>query len=564
MSPKAIPSDFVTRAAPSSGALPVRTVAQIAHRTVEVARQLTDLQVLVLVSTVLFAVGAWPLALVELPPYQDLPNHLATVTVIEHPELYPEFVFNGFLKTNSALFTWLIFVGQITGTKLAAKLFAMLVLALNSIAMPGFVLAVRNRRAMLISSLFVWPMVHNWFVSMGMLDFALSVPLALGLLLLLRAFERAPKLQSAAAILLLGAITWYAHVFSLLVVLLLSAIHVVLRATWRERGRAAMRYGVVLFVPGIVTLASLYDHVTEPTGTMTGFVKLTRLLPLWELAYNAWAEWAWGFSKLTITSVVPLIGLAFFAFRNRRVAPDFFSLPALLLLVVLYAVTPYSATNWFHVNSRLLPFIWLACLVRVPERLPRWASRGLVACAMLYSLGMGVDFVRLDRERVEFESGIAMVPERARLLPLIFRAKSTSENTRNLLHAWGGYVTEKHTSAPLLFAHSRSFPVMYREAPTPRFNHLVLETFAPTMANEAWLSHSYLAGGVMLDDPKANYRARWAEFWKDASPQFDHVLLWDAPEDIQAVLPDTYERAYSKGRLTVLRRKDFAGPVARD
>jgi hypothetical protein len=29
-----------------------------------------------------------------------------------------------------------------------------------------------------------------------------------------------------------------------------------------------------------------------------------------------------------------------------------------------------------------------------------------------------------------------------------------SDNTRSLLHDWGYYVTEKHTSAPLLFAHS--------------------------------------------------------------------------------------------------------------
>ena len=40
-----------------------------------------------------------PLLLVDVPPFQDLPNHLATATVIEHPDRYPEFVFNGFFKT---------------------------------------------------------------------------------------------------------------------------------------------------------------------------------------------------------------------------------------------------------------------------------------------------------------------------------------------------------------------------------------------------------------------------------------------------------------------------------
>ena len=82
---------------------------------------------------------------------------------------------------------------------------------------------------------------------------------------------------------------------------------------------------------------------------------------------------------------------------------------------------------------------------------------------------------------VEFTAGISVVPVGSRLLPLIFDQKGTSVNTRSMLHTWGYYVTEKQTSAPLLFAHSRSFPVMYREPPPIQFNHLVLEAWASTM-----------------------------------------------------------------------------------
>jgi hypothetical protein len=119
------------------------------------------------------------MAMVEVPPFQDLPNHLAAITIMEHPERYPEFAFNGFLKTNAALFAWLYVVGKVTGLKLAAKLFALIVLALNAIVLPRFVLTLTgSRRRMLVATLFAWPMVHNWFVSMGMLDFALAVPLS--------------------------------------------------------------------------------------------------------------------------------------------------------------------------------------------------------------------------------------------------------------------------------------------------------------------------------------------------------------------------------------------------
>ena len=159
-----------------------------------------DRHVALLVSAALFVVGAWPLALTEVPPYQDLPNHLAAITVIENPARYPEFVFNGFFKTNAALFAWLFVVGKVVGTKLAARLFALMVLGANAIVLPRFVLALTgSRKRMLIASLFMWPMVHNWFVSMGMLDFALSVPLSLGLLLAIDRQRRTPTLLNALA-----------------------------------------------------------------------------------------------------------------------------------------------------------------------------------------------------------------------------------------------------------------------------------------------------------------------------------------------------------------------------
>ena len=93
---------------------------------------------------------------------------------------------------------------------------------------------------------------------------------------------------------------------------------------------------------------------------------------------------------------------------------------------------------------------------------------------------------------------------------------------------WGLYVMQKQTSAPLLFAHSSAFPVMYREPPTPRFNHLILESFAPSMRTPDWMCSSLLAGGVFVDDCDGEWRRRWEEFWHEAVPLYDHVLFWDA------------------------------------
>src|SRR4029079_774631 len=123
--------------------------------------------------------------------------------------------------------------GKVTGVKAAAKLFALLVLALNALVIPRFVLTLTgSRKRMLVATLFAWPMVHNWFVTMGMLDFALGVPLSLILLLFLDRQRRKPSVANAVAIIALGAVTWYAHVFPLLVVHLLVGIEILVQATW--------------------------------------------------------------------------------------------------------------------------------------------------------------------------------------------------------------------------------------------------------------------------------------------------------------------------------------------
>jgi hypothetical protein len=519
--------------------------------------RLKDAELSLGISAVLFLVGAWPLMLTEVPPYQDLPNHLAAVTVIQHPARYPEFVFNGFFKTNAALFSWLAIVGGLVGVKMAARLFALTVLGLNALVMPRFVLELTgSRKKLVVASFFIWPMIHNWFVSMGMLDFALGVPLSLWVLVLLNRQRVAPSWRNGLAITACAALTWYAHVFTLMVVHLLVLIHVATRRRWPERIAQARALILPLLPASALVLWSLWQHVTEPVGAMTGYVDSAKLLPPWELAYNMFAEWMYGFTWLSIGSLVACLALGLIGLSRRNVAVPFFSPMALAALGVLFVLTPYIATNWFHVNSRFIPFIWMAFLLRVPERIPRLLRGALVACAATYTVGMGVDFVRLDEDRAKFTAGMAAVPEGSNLLPLVYSRKLTSENTRSLQHAWGFYVLEKQTSAPLLFAHSRSFPLMYKEPPAPQFNHLVLESFAPSMGTSTWMCDVLRSGGVFVNDCEAEWRARWAEFWQQALPEYDHVLTWDAPPEARALMPSRYHVVFSQDRLTVYERDD--------
>ena len=258
-------------------------------------------------------------------------------------------------------------VGKVVGTQLAARLFALLVLAANAFILPRFVLTLTgSRNRMLIASLFMWPMVHNWFVSMGMLDFALSVPLSLGLLLAVDRHRRSPSFVNAGLITLVGAATWYAHVFPLLVVSLLVGIEAMRGSSWKERF-TSLRVMVVPLLPVTALVAvSLFAHLRDNVGPMSAFVHHHVMVAPWELAYNLWAEWFWGFTKLSITSIVPCLLLAYYGFGRRRESPTFFSPVAVVALGLLFCLAPYRITNWYHVNSRLIPYLWFALLLRVP------------------------------------------------------------------------------------------------------------------------------------------------------------------------------------------------------
>src|SRR4051812_18476209 len=89
---------------------------------------LGDRQLALVIGGVLFVLVGWPLFFLRIPPYQDLPGHLAAVTILANPEKYPEFIPTGFLKPNSLFFLWTLLVGRSIGFVAAAKVFTLFTL----------------------------------------------------------------------------------------------------------------------------------------------------------------------------------------------------------------------------------------------------------------------------------------------------------------------------------------------------------------------------------------------------------------------------------------------------
>jgi len=335
----------------------------------------------------------------------------------------------------------------------------------------------------------------------------------------------------------------------------------IVRSKWtRERTIASwLPLAIPLLPAGILSAMSLGMHITEPQGAMTAYTGGLRHPSSWELFYNLWAEWMWTFTKLSMASVVVCLGLmvAFFA-KNR---PTFFSWPAIGILAIAYALVPSELANWYSVNSRFIPFLWFGLLLRVPESLPKRGIAVLSAAAASYCIGNCVDYIRLDGEVREFTRAMDKVPMHAKLLPIIFRAKTTSENTQSLLHVWGHYVVNRQTSAPLLFAHSRSFPVMYKAPPSLQLHQKSLESFARNMGTPETLCAELASIGIRAHDCNELYVERWREFFGDIAPEFTHVLTWDAPGNVPA-LPPEYHIVFREGRLALYARDDVPAMAA--
>jgi hypothetical protein len=526
------------------------------HRLTVWLAQLSDGKLVLALAALLFVLGGWPLLLVDVPPLQDLPNHLATAHIIAHLELYPQYVFNGFLRSNSLLTLWLHSFGA-HGLLAAGRSFTAVVLALHAVALPLFVLHFAGRRALGTAMLFAWPLVHDFFIAMGMLNFAFAFALSLIVLVLLDRQRQKPSLRLGVVIALLSAVLWYAHPFPLAVLLGLVGLHAITRPTWNERAHSLASLVLPLVPVGLLSMLAAEQHLVKAERPAGMAAATFAYLPPWETAAHLWLDASGALTWLGCSTVVPAILLAVFAWRRRRLARPLLSPLALVALLVGYLALPSMLSNWCYFNSRLVPFLWAAALVRLPERAPRWLTATLVACALCFSAALGVDYLRLDHDRAAFTAGMNAVPERAALLPLLFKHEGTRGFTAGLTHAWAYYVLAKNTTAPLVFAVERSYPITYRTFPPAALIPPALDEFAEkhgTAAQVCKLSRPTQAerNGDATCTPE--WRRQWTRFWQEAEPRFTHVLTWAMPAEARPLLPASYRSAFKNGALEIYER----------
>jgi hypothetical protein len=215
---------------------------------------------------------------------------------------------------------------------------------------------------------------------------------------------------------------------------------------------------------------------------------------------------------------------------------------------------PYQLPGFGYVCSRVIPFIWAAALLRVPERMPRAVAMVLGASALLYCVGQSADLFRLERDAAAFTAGVPQVPEGARLLTLNFRPRVTSKNPWSLQHASGFYVIDRMTTAQDVWADSPTMPITFRDPPDLYADGVRIRRFINSAASvDVYCGEGYV--GARFDACKDEFRAAWDDFWRGADGRFDRVILWGASDDVRATVPSAWQAVFQKDALIVLAHR---------
>ncbi len=504
-----------------------------------------------------------PLAVVDLPPLLDYPNHLARMLVLargaEDPVLSRFWLPSWGILPNLATDLVLPPLARLMPIAVAGKLVLGALLLLLLAGMVAF-----HRAAFGVRSW--WPLAgalvaYNALFLAGFMNFVAGLGLALLVAALwVKMRETRPALAVAGTALGMAAL-FFCHLLAVVFAALLVAMQeVVALAATRRQGapllpailRRAGGLALVLLPPAALYLSAPISGAEGPTCWLPASHKAVALLtPV--LNYHG------ALDVLAAGAVLGLLALG--RWRGRgRVDPA--SLLAILLLLALTAVAPFMAKGGSHLDSRFPVMIGLLLFAGFDPRLPRRLARiAALAVAGLLVLRMGVVgqvWSGHAADLAQLRASIAAIDPGSRVLVASAEREATpaywarSPRSRVITrfstafnHLGALVVLERRAFIPLLFAEPSQQPIRLR----PPYDRLAVPVGLPPdyrlLARESWTA---------AELAKAPYLPGWEQ-------GFDHVLvlLADAAPGLPGFLPDRLQPVNATGMAALFRVRPEAG-----
>lgn len=470
---------------------------------------------------------AIPFFLVDIPPVQDYPNHLARYFVLAHPE-------DPWLAKFYAP-AWRILpnlgmdvLGMALLKLLPVHVGGRILLAV-SLFMPVIGAVVFSR--VMFGRYLYWPlasglMAYSGIFHLGFMNFLLSLGVALiGAAIWLAMRRRGSALGAAVVGAIAASVIFFCHVFGVILFgVLLGALEIARLAALRRDGKPITKPAAVTALLGLVVLAPVLGlYLASPLSDGQAFGE-------WGGRYKLAAFLTPFATYSKVVTMVTAIAVLIFLVLNRsrlRMAPGIGI--ALLVLLLIFAAAPIAIGRGSFIDSRLGVMMALLLFAGMAPDLPRRSAlvfAGIFA-ALIAGRSAYIATVWADHRHdlADLRMAISQLPDGARVLSARGHLGYQTENVSHAGRALPGFyrldghlaalmVIERRAFWPLLFADATQQPLVVR-SPYAAISHPLRESvYWPVLQQEQFTADD-------LDD------ARYLPGWRD---KFDYVLLTDPPD----------------------------------
>ena len=495
--------------------------------------------------------AAAPLWLVDHPPIQDLPQHLATIRVlVDHGDANLAFADYFDVELGRTQYLAYYLAAQLLslgfGVALANKLLITAAIVGTPYAMR-YLLRTLNRDEG--HALFVLPLTWNAHLILGFLNFIAAIPLMfLGLALAVGLRHRF-ETRRAVALGVVALVAFYTHVVPF-AFLALGAAMVGVGVNARETAKrwlplapagVATLFWLARSPAGEATMnAALLGADEGPRPVFMNARQAIHQLPVWltDVFHGP-------FDDRLLMAFGACLLLAVLLGRPRTPADRelIAGLPRLLwrvgllapIAAVAYFVAPVSYDWIWPINTR---FPLLALLLFIPLLRPprRWADTALHSAVVVIAI---LSFQQASRAALDFEAeevgeldaAVEAIPEGSRVAGLIFASGSQHVKFSPFLHSVAYVQAERGGAVMFTFADFPHSPIRFRENNRP---------------------------------PRVPPRWEWTPARVDPARDLDwyeYVLTRGGPGRIAAI-PSRWEPIFEREPWRIYRRRDPIIPAA--
>jgi hypothetical protein len=418
--------------------------------------------------------SAVPLWSSELLPFQDAPQHVATVRVLAD-YANPVLGFARWFEIDLRRLEYLGFylpaaaIAKLVGAQAACRV----VLTLVALALPAaawlFLAAFdRDRRL----AVFAPALFQTATLYLGFFNFVESVPALLAVVALVELQLRAPSRARALLLAAAGPVLMWLHPSALALALGAGGFLAITRGeSWRRSARALAPFLPALALLAIWAIGALahrdgVEAVPHSTAHWLGVKQ--QLLEL--LRFGSVLK---GHADELCVAALALLWLAAALVPGRPMVERSWRLPLLAAVTfAVYMITPFDIGFMGYIHLRPVPLLVMAALAS-PRLAPGKLTSGILAAAVAVQLAYGVKLGAVHRafdaeaQVSELHQVLRAAAPGERLLALIYDQKSALVVGRPFLHFAAYYELDRGGRARMNFAEYPWTPVRYRSGTEP-------------------------------------------------------------------------------------------------